>query len=74
MFKIQLSVSHTDHMPGGPGHMAEAAGEGGQGGPIKADKTHECNLKSTQQKKKSGVTQHQAMLDNLDIDFDSEKS
>lgn len=45
MFKIQLSVSHTDHMPGGPGHMAEAAGEGGQGGPIKADKTHECNLK-----------------------------
>ena len=52
MFKIQLSVSHTDHMPGGPGHMAEAAGEGGQGGPIKADKTHECNLKSTQKKKK----------------------
>lgn len=46
MCKIQLSVSNTDHMLRGPGHMAGAAGEGGQGGPIKADKTQGCNLKN----------------------------
>lgn len=39
VYNIQMNISNTDHMPGGPGHMAGAAGEGGQGGPLKADKT-----------------------------------
>lgn len=49
-------------MPRGPGHMAGAAGEGGQGGPIKA-------RPNARMSPKNGVTQHQAMLNNLDIDF-----
>lgn len=48
-------------MPGGPGHTAGAAGEGGQEGPLKA---RGCDLK------KNGVTYHQALLNNLDFDFE----
>lgn len=51
-----------NHMPREPGHMAGAAGEGGQGGPIKAEK-------NARMLPKRGVTQHQAVLDNLDIDL-----
>lgn len=40
---IQTSVSNMDRMPWGPG--IGAAGEGGPGGEIKADKTQGCILK-----------------------------
>lgn len=50
-------------MPMGCGHMAGAAGAGGQGGPRKIIKW---------MLPKRGVNRHQAMFNNLDFDFGNE--
>lgn len=59
-----------DHMPREPGHMAGAAGEGGQGGPIKAEKKNARMLP----KKRCNTTPSCARQSGHWSDFGNEKS
>lgn len=63
MFAPSLYLYLVTHMPVGCGHMAGAAGAGGQGGP------HDISKWMLPQR---GVNCHQAMLNNLDFDFGNE--